>query len=50
MAQSHPIGAELALDLEAVQPQGYLKGLKKILSEEHAVTLLHIEKLDREDI
>ena len=35
---------------EPVQSQGNLKALEKILPEQHAVTLLHIEKLDREDI
>ena len=50
LAQAHPIGAKLALNLEPVQSQGNLKALEKILPEQHAVTLLHIEKLDREDI
>src|SRR3984893_2930704 len=50
LAQAHPIGAKLALDLKPVQSQGNLKALEKILPEQHAVTLLHIEKLDREDI
>src|ERR1700694_4087573 len=50
LAQADPIGAKLALDLKPVQSQGNLKALEKILPEQHAVTLLHIEKLDSEDI
>ena len=50
LAKAHPVSAQLALDLQAMQTHRNIQLLQKILAEKHAMTVLHVQHLNGEHV